>query len=1213
MDALPHSLGTPCSNSHPDRRFPPSRLIGDSATFSGAIVFLSDGRAYSAGVDRGEAWRELSRMMQAATGRGFSLELGPAAVRRNNAQPQADHYLYLYRDRREFLRATRGATEFKEWRFRTTELAREAPLQLTLQGRLGGGASSSLPPVSTSALEGYPSRAEAAHPIVGRSTLQRAETFPRPFHEATGAARPDMGHGTGPRFEPGALVRLTERPDLVGRVVEGPFPTATGYDYKVLLRGQQNEQVYSEIALEAADPSAVVVVSRDRFLCQFLLSKLDNEISDLLYSFPASRTSFRVYQYKPVLKFLRSPDHRLLIADEVGLGKTIEAGMIFLELKARLKRMRTLVVCPSALREKWRLEMLNRFDEDFSILDPGKLQHFFDRYERYREETPLQGIISTETLRRYASELDERAIHFDLVIVDEAHHLRNPNTQSFALGEVLSSKTDAMIFLTATPLQLGNQDLFHLLHLLRREEFTDLWLFKQLIEPNQYITQAARLLRSGKIEQARTTLLGVEATSIGYQFRKNPIYTEVMDTLSRPSVSRSDIVRVQRSLQEINALNHIFTRTRKREVEESAVVRSATTITVDLTPSERAYYDSLLEQVRLLIRREKEWAQQMILVMRERQAASCLPASVEAFRKWLEQQRISLGLEGGMLSVEDEVVEGERDPNWSGNESLIRELLHLADRIGTTDTKFDRFLRTLEEALAETPESKVLVFSYFRGTLEYLERRLRVYGLAPLVIHGGISVPDRNRIIDQFRRLPSHRILLSSEVGAEGLDFEFCDVLCNYDLPWNPMRIEQRIGRLDRFGQKSPKIRIFNFAINDTVETRILQRLYERIRVFEMSIGDLEEILGEKLRELSRDVFRANLSPEEQVRRADEIAEVVERRRQDEETFEAEKGSLVGLDGLLEDEVRERLRTGNYISGEEVRALVETGLAEALGHLVWEDNHDGTYVVRPSAALRELVVAHSTEKGDDEVMQRFLSHFEPGRQSAWIPLTFDQERARERPNLEFITLRHPLARAVLERTRKAKTTGTVLTRIVAHAPIAEPRDAYFFLYVLSIEAVTPLRSLMAVVLDPASGDRLEQFETSLLNGLVTTAAECAQVGVDSARWLNLEQLARAVVAQRRDEEEAAERRRNEARLAARRASIEQFYLSKIDLAERRADEAANERIQRMKRAEAANLRERLQRELAELERRRVVVASYRLFGGGAVRFTAAVSPPRLPV
>src|SRR5262249_48172083 len=130
-----------------------------------------------------------------------------------------------------------------------------------------------------------------------------------------------------------------------------------------------------------------------------------------------------------------------------------------------------------------------------------------------------------------------------------------------------------------------------------------------------------------------------------------------------------------------------------------------------------------------------------------------------------------------------------------------------------------------------------------------------------LLVNGNVPPPTRAAIIDRFRDDPKVRVLLSSEVGSEGLDFQFADTLFNYDLPWNPMRVEQRIGRIDRYGQQSDKVRIYSLFLQDTIESRILERLYLRIGIFEDSVGDLEPILGPLTHEITKDIFLGRLTP----------------------------------------------------------------------------------------------------------------------------------------------------------------------------------------------------------------------------------------------------------------------------------------------------------------------------------------------------------------
>ncbi|MDD2454453.1 MAG: DEAD/DEAH box helicase, partial [Synergistaceae bacterium] len=188
-------------------------------------------------------------------------------------------------------------------------------------------------------------------------------------------------------------------------------------------------------------------------------------IKNTLYAFNASRTRFYPYQFKPLVKFLDSEKYRVLICDEVGLGKTIEAGLILTEFKARFTANRILVVCPSGLREKWQNELKRRFDEEFQIFRSRDFMQMLDRYEEMPERVKLNGIVSLETIRsrRILARLKEVSPDFDMVIVDEAHHLRNPGRKQWHAGTFLSENATAMVMLTATPVQLGRENLFNLL------------------------------------------------------------------------------------------------------------------------------------------------------------------------------------------------------------------------------------------------------------------------------------------------------------------------------------------------------------------------------------------------------------------------------------------------------------------------------------------------------------------------------------------------------------------------------------------------------------------------------------------------------------------------------------------------------------------------------------------------------------------------------
>ena len=219
--------------------------------------------------------------------------------------------------------------------------------------------------------------------------------------------------------------------------------------------------------------------------------------------------------------------------------------------------------------------------------------------------------------------------------------------------------------------------------------------------------------------------------------------------------------------------------------------------------------------------------------------------------------------------------------------------------IASTIISWGRFVRSKRVIMA----ASVLIFAFYKGTLNYLSKRLSADGFANLVLHGDVAVNERPGVIDRFRDDPAVPILLSSRIGGEGLDFQFCNTMFNYDLPWNPMEVEQRIGRLDRIGQEFEVIRIYNFSVEGTIEQKILDRLYNRIEIFQQSVGDLEEILGDIVHNLERELLSANLTPQEIERRVDSAALVLQERRRELQRLEAEAAQLVGVDEYFEAEV----------------------------------------------------------------------------------------------------------------------------------------------------------------------------------------------------------------------------------------------------------------------------------------------------------------------
>ncbi len=993
-----------------------------------------------------------------------------------------------------------------------------------------------------------------------------------------------------PKFAVRNKVRLTANPRRRGTIID--IRSYAGQFSYCLVMGD-DELWFAERDLELIPREGLPRWQpRDAFLRDLLLTKLRSRLTDNLYAHGASRTQFVPYQFRPALKFLRNPDQRILIADEVGLGKTIEAAIIYLELKARLNISRVLVLCPSRLKNKWHDELRNRFEEEFVELDTVRLRAFLADSRRLGGKFPFRAIASFEMMRspEFIEAWTEHHIPLDLLIVDEAHYMRNADTRTYQLGTALTDTADAVVFLTATPLHLRNRDLYNLLHLLTPGEFNDPVLFESLMEPNAAINLASKQLGVGDRIKAASTLMQVRHTALHDRFQRNPYYTEIVRKLMSGPLEAKERVALQRDILELNTLSTVFTRTRKREVE-TAAVRAAYTLRVELTAAERQFYDGILEHLRHELSSARGGAPSFAVIMKERQAASCLAAMREMYDETPHKRGpIRLKFERSTFdsfgSDDDQVM---IDP---------RRLLELSRHIGNVDSKFDLFETTLREALRNSPDSKVLVFSFFRRTLGYLHRRLKAQGYQVEVLNGDVPVPERKHIIDRFRNDPEFRILLSSEVGAEGLDFQFCDILVNYDLPWNPMQVEQRIGRLDRFGQTHERIRIYNFCIAETIETRIFERLYERIGIFQSSIGDLEAILGDEIRKLTEAALQAKLTPLEQSKLAEQAADRIMRRQVEADALDHEKDQLLGQQAILNQQIEDTVNGGRTISAQEVTALVQTFLTEKFPSVQFVcDADEPCWTLRLDQTLMSYLQQFTDGQGHDQSLVRF---WEALQGNSRVPLTFSSEFARQRSLLEFITVRHPLARAAIDYWEQKGLGGVPAARIEVHGPPNEQGDGYFYVYQLDVLGARPQTTLYPIlILD--NGQIAAMTAETLLRQMQHSAKFLAELSVAEEDFLRVEAQAALQVAQERDHLKDEAERRNAAIVAAQKASVTTSFEAKIRRAQEQSVTAVDERIRRMRSGQVNNLRSSMLTKLAELEQGVNVSVSYKLVLGGRIR------------
>lgn len=1006
-----------------------------------------------------------------------------------------------------------------------------------------------------------------------------------------------------PLFAKGDTVRIRADPSLRGVITDGPRSQNSHWEYAVFASDQVRWFTESQLVQWDRQLQPNWATNHDELLVRLLQSKLEHPLTDALYSYRASRTEFEAYQFRPALKFLRNGGRGILIADEVGLGKTIEAAIIYLELKARTDANRVLVLCPSRLCKKWHDELLNRFEEDFEVLSTKRIRDLFEQFRRGHMRE-IRAIASIEAMRspEIYGTWTELGIPLDLLIVDEAHHLRNEGTRQYHLGVALSQASDATVFLSATPLHLKQRDLFNLLNLLAPDEFDDHQLFADQIEPNQYINAAMQFVSSGRFNEAFKMLRRVESTALRDRYLRNPYYEDALRRLQQASVgrhsSRSEVIEIQQNLGELNTLTGILSRTRKREMT-AAPLRSASTVLVTLNPRERALYDAILNRVQTTVRASSGRTPGFGAIMEERQAASCLPAVAAKFLELTRRGRVDFEVEESQFELAEHDEASQPSPS--------QLILEAAFELDESDSKLAKLMEILAHVVEEGPESKVLLFSYFRGTLAYLTEQLKLRGLRPLVIHGEVKLPDRYRIIDEFKSNPDHQILLSSEVGAEGLDFQFCNVLVNYDLPWNPMQVEQRIGRLDRFGQKHDKIRIYNFYIEDTIETRIFQRLYDRIDLFQRSIGDLEAILGEEIKELTQKILTRELDPHEQERLAEEAANRILRRKAAEEELDRNKDALLGQGAILDQRIMNALESGRFISGNEVRALVFSFLNECFHatRVIREGNEPCAVIEMDPTLLVHLSRTIERENLRARVSSALNDALSGLRR---LRVTFDNDMARQSQELDFVTISHPLAVAARNHWKDKQPQGLPCGRATIKGPRAEVGLGAYYLYEIDVRAVNGDVKLEPVVILDDGRVAIETAQ-NLLSELQQPQNLDQLPESDTDVVLRLLQKADAIIAQKRTQLEVTARRRNDAALIAREAALRNSFSAKIGRAVRLRNSATDERIRRMFASQAIRLETAMDAKLEELDQLREVGVSSRLVLGGRVKVIDSAGTP----
>lgn len=972
---------------------------------------------------------------------------------------------------------------------------------------------------------------------------------------------PEQSPVTG--FAPGAMVRLKARPELTGVVT---YATDSGAQRRVTVFHGQMMQVYYESQIELLETEHGEHLPAEELKARLTAAHVLHPSANRLYSLNSGRIEYEPYQYRPVMKLINADRPRLLVADDVGVGKTIEAALIIKELQARQRLDSILVICPKPLvvEDKWRGE-LKRFDEDFAHLDSATLRHCIDETRaegrwpaRYRKAIVPYSLLDEKLLLGDDSGRRPRPgllslippVKFDLVIVDEAHHVRNSNTWSHRVVKHFLDSAEAAVLISATPIQTGTEDLRTLLRLLRPDTFTDNQAFELMREPNAHLAtveSAIRVASEGWQGEALEGLAAALETPWGSRvLRTDPRAQEARDILDQDAVTDRERVKVLRLVQSLNTFSGLINRTRRRDIG-SFTTRKPETFEVDFTPEQAAVHADLLDLAgRISASKGHGQSLDFVLSTLQRQAASCLNGLAPFVEDVLQHK-----LTAEELSEADAEVDALETTALEAFVEQIREIAHRAAAL-KEDPKLDRLLSYVDEK-RQLPNNKLLVFSTFRHTLRYLLAHLQATGVRVGLVHGGVPDDERRELRARFAKGKDEPdavdVLLSSEVGTEGLDYQFCDALVNYDLPWNPMRIEQRIGRIDRRGQKSESVAIKNLVVSGTVDAVIFERCLSRIGVFRRALGGSEAILGDLTREIRKIGEDLALSGSEREERLQQLADSKIGRIQEQEELEEREGALFGLSLRRLDAEGVEQAASPWLAPEQLAHLVKRYLVDR-GYERADALFDRPVsLLRPNKEVRAALADDLRARGPEGASpwERWLA----GGAEQSRRLTFDPSQA-DSDDIELLSPVHELVRAAAFNQDDFAPESTVALRV-------ESRSVPAGLYPTSIHAWTYLgaRDDFEVVVTTDNDLLSDEIGSLLVLAIDSTAPN------ESYAAAELDERHYAAWTDAR----AAHIDRTRGHVESQLASLKTTHHARVQLLEDQIAKASHENIRRMRESE----------------------------------------------
>lgn len=599
------------------------------------------------------------------------------------------------------------------------------------------------------------------------------------------------------------------------------------YDYYKITGVTIKSKTYIDDLISAEELSQIEILNSGNFSSEAWKVFLGLEtlryryasLYDPLLAVNVSKIDPLPHQIEAVYSYiLKLPRIRFLIADDPGAGKTIMAGLIIKELKLRQLINRILIVVPGHLKDQWKRELKDRFDENFIIVD----RNLFDNVYRENIWEKENHIITSIDFAKQENILPSiAATHFDLTIVDEAHKMsayrygdKTKKSDRYKLGEVLSDISNHLLFLTATP-HKGDPENFR--------------LFLDLLEPGFFASN--------------------EMIYQSLSDKDNPLFVrrkkeDLRDFEGKPLFMPRNINTVSFNLGvDSPKEKELYNALSKYIQDQYALVRHQDknrNVAFALSILQRRFSSSLYALIKSLERRKSKLEQ--LMNKDKTSTENREDIDIESLEDYSEQDRWKVEEEWETLTLADNRSDIQEEI------TKIQELINYARNIieKEDELKVKKLKETLTNILTnpDNTQKKVLIFTESKDTMLYLENKIRSWGYSVNTIHGGMNLQERVNAERIFKN--AMQVLVATEAAGEGINLQFCNLMINYDIPWNPNRLEQRMGRIHRYGQ-TREVYVYNLVARDTREGEVLNRLFQKLEEIKNALGSdkVFDVIGE--------------------------------------------------------------------------------------------------------------------------------------------------------------------------------------------------------------------------------------------------------------------------------------------------------------------------------------------------------------------------------